>query len=125
MSRRALHRLITTLCVVLSLLFSQLALARYVCPGVPDMAAMAMAADAPCAGMDAEQPVLCQQYAVNAPQSVEQAKLATPSLPAIIQVLLVPAVLDAPSNTVRADPSTAAARPPPEPVFLSTRRLRV
>ena len=41
MTRRRLHRLTTTLLVVMSLLFSQLALANYVCPAQADAAAMA------------------------------------------------------------------------------------
>lgn len=117
----------TAFFVVLSLLFSQLALASYVCPGVAEPAAMAemMASGEPCEGMDTAQPVLCHQYATSAPQSVEQAKVATPSLPAIIQVLVVPAVLEATSATLLAGTAAPEARPPPEPVFLSTLRLRV
>lgn len=97
--RSSIHRLLTFM--VLSLLFSQLALANYVCPQQSATAAMAamMAAGEPCAGMDTEQPVLCHQYGINAPQSAEWAKLPTPSLPAIVQVLLVPAVLDATSTS--------------------------
>ena len=41
MLRLHCHRLTTTFFVVLSLLFSQLALANYVCPGQADAAAMA------------------------------------------------------------------------------------
>ncbi|NDZ16053.1 hypothetical protein C7T35_17775 [Variovorax sp. WS11] len=117
----------TPFLVVLSLLFSQLALASYVCPGVADPAAMAeaMASGEPCEGMDKAQPVLCHQYATSAPQSVEQAKAATPSLPAIVQVLILPAVLDAASTTALGGTAAPEARPPPEPVFLSTLRLRV
>lgn len=125
--RPSRHRCLTSFFVVLSLLFSQLSLASYVCPGVAEPAAMAemMASGEPCDGMDTAQPVLCHQYATSAPQSLEQAKVATPTLPAIIQVLVVPALLEATSTATLAVGTTPEARPPPEPVFLSTLRLRV
>jgi hypothetical protein len=121
------HRLSTTFFVVISLLFSQLALANYVCPQQSAAAAMAemMAAGEPCAGMDIEQPVLCHQYGVNAPQSAELAKVPTPSLPAIIQMLVVPAVVDASRASALTIAAALEVRPPPDPVFLSTLRLRV
>lgn len=121
------HRCMSIFLMVLSLLFSQLALANYVCPGTSGAAAMVdtMAAGEPCEGMDLAQPVLCHQFKVNAPQSVEQAKVATPTLPAIIQVLVVPAVLDAASTEALAVEAATEARPPPDPLFLSTLRLRV
>lgn len=117
----------TAFAVVISLLFSQLALASYVCPGAAEAAAMAeaMAAGAPCEGMDAVQPVLCHQYAADMSLSFEQAKLATPSLPAIVQVLVVPGVPEAQLATAMPVASTPELRPPPDPVFLSTLRLRV
>jgi len=117
----------TTFLLVLSLLFSQLALANYICPTTSGAAAMVetMAAGEPCEGMDMAKPALCHQFKVNAPQSVEQAKLTTPTLPAIIQVLVVPAVLDAASTEALTVEATAEARPPPDPLFLSTLRLRV
>ena len=53
MSRLRLHRLTTTFFVVLSLLFSQLALASYVCPLEADAEAMAAMVQAgqPCDGI--------------------------------------------------------------------------
>ena len=89
MPRRRRHCLLTTFCVVLSLLFSQLALARYVCPAEADAAAMAamMASGEPCSGMDQAQPVLCHQHSAGAAQSFEAVKVPAPSLPAIVQVL--------------------------------------
>ena len=121
------HRILTVFFMVLSLLFSQLALANYVCPQQSAAAAMAemMAAGEPCAGMDTEQPVLCHQYGVNAPQSVELAKVPTPSLPAIIQMLVVPGVVDASRASALTIAAVLEVRPPPDPVFLSTLRLRV
>ncbi|QKV55826.1 hypothetical protein HUK68_22910 (plasmid) [Comamonas antarctica] len=122
---RSIHRLLTFM--VLSLLFYQLALANYVCPQQSAAAAMAemMAAGEPCAGMDTEQPVLCHHYSVNAPQSAEWTKVPTPSLPAIIQMLVVPAVVDASSASAWTMATALETRPPPDPVFLSTLRLRV
>jgi len=112
--------------MVLSLLFSQLALANYVCPQQAQ-AAMAerMAAGLPCEGMDPDQPALCAGHSANAPQSAEAAKLPTPSAPMVVQVLELPLVLQA--AAARAVPPTAVseAQPPPDPLFLSTRRLRV
>ena len=127
MSRRFAHRLATTFLVVLSLLFSQLALANYVCPQQADVPAMAemMASGMPCEGMDMDQLALCAEHSSGAPQSFEAVKLPTPSTPLVVQVLEVPPELDA--AAARAVPMTAApeARPPPDPLFLSTLRLRV
>lgn len=127
MLRRRAHRLTTTFFVVLSLLFSQLALANYVCPEQSDTAAMAemMASGMPCEGMDMDQPALCAEHSSGAPQSVETAKVPTAASPAVVQVLELPLVLDA--AEARAVPWTATpeAQPPPDPLFLSTLRLRV
>ena len=127
MLRRPVHRLTTAFFVVLSLLFSQLALANYACPGEGNAAAMAemMASGAPCTGMDLAQPALCHAHATAAPQSFEAVKVPAPSLPMVVQVLELPLMLDA---VVAASlPVTGApeARPPPDPLFLCTLRLRV
>jgi hypothetical protein len=127
MLRRPIHRLTAALVVVMSLLFSQLAMANYSCPAAANPAAMAtmMATGAPCAGMDAAQPALCHQQATGAPQSFEVVKVPVPSLPMVIQVLQLPLVLDA-AEAVALPPADAPeARPPPDPLFLSTLRLRV
>jgi hypothetical protein len=127
MHRRSIHRLTTTLSVVLSLLFSQLALANYVCPGQADVAAMAemMAAGEPCEGMDQAQPVLCHQHSAGAAQSFEAVKLPAASLPMVVQVLVMPLVFQAVDAEALPAASAPEARPPPEPLFLSTLRLRV
>lgn len=128
MIRRRLHRLTSAFFVVVSLLFSQLALANYVCPGATDAAAMAemMAAGEPCQGMDQAQPTLCHQHAAGAAQSFEAVKVPAPSLPAIVQVLVVPLVLDAVEAVdVPMAATTSEVHPPPDPLFLSTLRLRV
>lgn len=127
MSHRFLNRLTTTFFVVLSLLFSQLALANYVCPGQADVGAMAemMAAGAPCDDMDQAQPVLCHQHSAGAAQSFEAVKLPVASLPMVVQVLVLPLVLDAVEAETLPATSAPEARPPPDPIFLSTLRLRV
>ncbi len=122
-----LRRLSTILFVVLSLLLSQLALASYVCPQQANPEAMAamMEAGQPCGGMDEQQPALCHQHAADPARTFEAVKLPVAGLPAIVQVIELPLVLDA--DAARAVPPTASseARPPPDPVFLSTLRLRV
>lgn len=127
MLRRPFHRLTTTFFVVLSLLFSQLALANYVCPGQADTAAMSemMAAGEPCEGMDQAQPVLCHQHSAGTAQSFEGVKLPAASQPMVVQVLVLPLVLDEVEAAALPVSSTPEARPPPDPLFLSTLRLRV
>jgi len=124
MLRRRLHRSTTALFVVLSLLFSQLALAQYVCPQQADAEAMAarMAAGTPCDGMDPQQPVLCHQHAADPGKTFEAVKLPTVSLPAVVQVLALPLV---PEARVVRPTAFLEAQPPPDPIFLSTLRLRV
>lgn len=125
---RYFRRCTTAFLVVLSLLFSQLALASYVCPREAEAASvapMAMAAGESCEGMDAAQPVLCHQHAADMSLSFEPVKLATPSLPAIVQVLLVPLVLVAQGQALPRQARPEWQHPPPDPVFLATLRLRV
>ena len=127
MLRRPVHRLAAALLVVMSLLFSQLAMAGYSCPAAAQPAAMAgmMASATPCDGMDAAQPALCHQQASSAPQSFEAVKLPVPSLPMVIQVLQLPLVLDTAEAVALPVADTPEARPPPDPLFLATLRLRV
>lgn len=124
--RRSFRRK-TIILLISALLFSQMALANYLCPAQtpsPSMTEM-MAAGAPCEGMDDAQPALCHQHVADSGQVVQVVQVVTPSLPAIIQVLLVPAVLAARDAVAIPRASTAEAQPPPDPVFLSTLRLRV
>jgi hypothetical protein len=126
MSRRAFQRLGTVLFAVLCLLHSQLAMAAYVCPQAGEAAAMAgMAADEPCTGMDAVQPQLCQQRCAGAAQYVEAVKLPAASLPIILQVVVRPLAPDAVGGAVLVPARQPELRPPPDPLFLSTLRLRV
>jgi len=125
MLRRSSHRLITTFFVVLSVLFSQLALASYACPGQAGVMADMMAAGEPCEGMDQAQPVLCHQHSTAAAQSFEVVKLPAASLPMLVQVLVMPLVLEAVEAEALPAASAPEARPPPDPLFLATLRLRV
>ncbi|HEU6455783.1 MAG TPA: hypothetical protein VN201_09980 [Roseateles sp.] len=126
MLRLRSHRLITAFFVVLSLLFSQLALAQYVCPRAADVESMAamMNSGTPCEGMDRQQPVLCHQHSADLAKNFEAVKLPAAALPAVVQVLELPLVLEA--KVGRACTTTATSEaPPPDPLFLSTLRLRV
>lgn len=125
--RRSPHRRLTSIVVVAAMLFSQLALAAYVCPGPEGSQSMAapMAVGEPCNGMDDSQPVLCHQHGANAAQTFEMAKAATPSLPAVVQVLVVPKVLNMATAIAVPAGATPEARPPPDLLYLATLRLRV
>ena len=127
MFRRPVHRLTAAFFMAVSLLFSQLAMASYSCPAEAKAAAMAEMATSgtPCDGMDTAQPALCHQQATSAPQSFEAVKVPVPSLPMVIQVLQLPLVIDAAEAVAIPPADTPEARPPPDPVFLSTLRLRV
>lgn len=113
--------------VVVSLLFWQLAMASYVCPEQTHVAAMAerVASGEPCEGMDLDQPALCAEFSADTAQSFEAVKLPTPSLPMVVQVLELPPVLDAVAAAAVPRVATPEAQPPPDPLFLSTLRLRV
>lgn len=130
MTGRLARRLTTSFLVVLSLLLSQLALASYVCPtGTSGEVhpVMEMAPGEPCEGMaaDQDQPALCHQHCADAPQSFDAVKLPTVSLPAVVQVLVLPLAVDVAEQEEHAYAGSSEAQPPPEPVFLSTLRLRV
>jgi hypothetical protein len=133
MARRAAQRLTITLWVVLSLLFSHLALASYVCPPTAEAKseamALSMARGEPCESMamdrDIEQPVLCHQHCLNAPQSLDAPQVPVVSLPVVLWVLVVPLLSEATKDTAVLRAEAGQTRPPPDPVFLSTRRLRV
>lgn len=127
MRHRSIPRLTATLFVVWSLLFSQLALASYVCPAAADAAAMAqlMAAGEPCAGMDPAQPVLCHQHAAGALQSFEVGTSPAASPPMVVQVLSMALVLEPLDDEALAAASAPEARPPEDPLYLCTLRLRV
>lgn len=128
MLRRRLHRLTIAFFAVLSLLLSQFALARYVCPQAADVALMArtMEAGQPCNGMDPVQPVLCHQHGADPAKTAEAVKLPTIGAPAVVQVLELPLFLEAKAApAIPVSGSTSEAQPPPDPLFLSTLRLRI
>jgi len=92
-----------------------------------DMAAMEMAPGMPCEGMDAggdpTQPVLCHQHCVNAPQAADPMKPPAVSLPAVLQVLVVPLLLDSADAGADLHANAAQVRPPPDPPVLVRRRV--
>jgi hypothetical protein len=129
---RSARRLFTTFFVVVSVLFAQLALAQFICPldeaRAPQAAAMEMPEGMTCDGMSHEQdaqPALCHHHCTNPAQSFEPLKVPTVSLPAIVQVLVVPLRMDAAREQALVFALAGTAQPPPSPVFLTTLRLRV
>jgi hypothetical protein len=124
------RRSFTAFATIAALLFAQLALAGYACPAAADaqartaMAAMA-AAGLPCAAMDDALPALCHEHGVAAAQSSEHAKQPVPTPPRVVTVVVLPA---APEGSLHEPPAWQAdqtPRPPPDPIFLATLRLRV
>jgi len=113
--------------MVLSLLYAQWALASYACPGQAHAEAMAamMAAGQPCDAMDPAQPALCHQHATGTTPSVEASQMPVTPLPALVQVLALPLVVEAGTVLAQPIPARSDARPPPDPLFQSTLRIRV
>ena len=125
-AHRRASRCKTAVLVVLSLLFSQTALANYLCPAqVPAPATMEMAPGTPCDGMDDARPALCHQHCADPGQAAQPAQGAAPSLPAIVQVRFAPMVVRALDAVAVPGTSSVEAQPPPDPIFLATLRLRV
>jgi hypothetical protein len=87
------------------------------------------AADEPCDGMEPQEssPALCQAHCADPAKTFEPVKLPTLTPPAIVQVLALPGVpqTQQQARIVAPRAPAAEARPPPDPLFLSTRRLRV
>ncbi len=86
MTRNRRHRLITVLFVLVNLLFMQLAVASYACPGaaskVVEVTSMAEAGT-PCAestrlSMDDAQPNLCQAHCQTGQQTADKFELPSP-----------------------------------------------
>ncbi|NVD74760.1 hypothetical protein D0T25_27270 [Duganella sp. BJB488] len=107
-------RLVTAIVTLLSMLYMQLAVAAYVCPGVPagslDNAVSARAAVMMqnCQGMDAEQPQLCDLHAHGEPakQPLDNASLA--DVPAFVPSALI---FELPPVDPALDSNAAAYRP--------------
>jgi hypothetical protein len=115
-------RFIAAVIAVISLLFTQLAMASYACPGVTTPAGMAIAAADNgmadmdhCTGMDKAQPSLCHAHTHSDPQS-----LNNPDLPSVLPFLLIGPVLSvvllddgvAPPGVIAAMPSLSHATEP-------------
>lgn len=131
------HRTFTAFVAALVLLWSQLALAAYACPGAgnttaPSTMAERMAAGEPCAGLadpiDTPQPALCHPHCAGAPESADTAPqpvLAQPALLAAWPAPLLPVVWVEGTPAPGGGSAEAVPRPPPKPLFLATLRLRV
>ncbi|MDN3922713.1 hypothetical protein [Roseateles violae] len=114
--------------MVLSLLFSQLVLANYVCPAQQPEAASTLtmtASSMPCEDMDMEQPALCAASRSGTPQSFEESKVLAPVAPLLVHVLELTPARDAQAADTGARVALPRSHPPPAPLFLSTLRLRV
>ncbi len=124
---RSIHRCLTALFVVMSLLLSQLALASYVCPGESNPAAMAemVGAGEPCEGMDPVQPLLCYQHTADMSLSIEPMKVSTLLPPAVVQTVIFSLLLPVEAREVPVQAVPERQHYPPERVFLATRRLRI
>ena len=127
MLRRLAHRLTVTCYVALSLLFSQLALASYVCPQEQDMTAMAemAASGVPCEGIDMDQPALCAEHSSGDPQSFEAVKVPTLAPALVVSMLMVSVDLGGDASVPVGGLTPTEDRAPADPLFLSTLRLRV
>jgi len=115
-------RLVAAVIAVISLLFTQLALASYVCPGMnmPERAVMTVDADMAsmpnCTGMDKAQPNLCHAFGHTGHQSLDKPDL--PQIPpfhpiTLIQTIVPPYAAAPLFSTVFPAPSLAHATAPP------------
>jgi hypothetical protein len=102
------HRLLGALIALCSMLFMQLAVASYACPGmaagVNPVALQQMRKAMPdCAGMDREQPSLCAAYAHPSKPTLDKADL--PPVAPFIPSALMATVIALPADTHRALPA--------------------
>ena len=89
-------RLLTAIVAIFSMLFMQLAVASYACPGMSAgsnleaRAAATMVEDMPnCDGMDPEQSTLCHVYAYGEPAKQSLEKTPAPLVPPFVAVELI------------------------------------
>jgi hypothetical protein len=125
--RRRLHKRLAACFAVFALLFAQLALASYLCPtqsAERDMERM-MEAGVPCEGMDSSQPALCHQHCADDGATVEAPKVPAATQPAVVTLFLLPLVRSSDPERPMLPAATPTGQPPPQPLFLSTLRLRV
>ncbi len=115
-------RFLAAVIAAISLLFTQLALASYVCPGTgtPERMSVAAAGNGMsgmdhCAGVDKAQPSLCHAHNHSDPQSLNK-----PDLPSVLPFLLIGPVLSvllpgdgpAPPDVLATIPSLSRATEP-------------
>lgn len=114
MKLRRSSRIVAAVVALFSMLFMQLAVASYSCPG----GLAPVAADAQCAGMDPAQPNLCKAKAINlaAKQSLDKADVPTvlPFIPLELAGLVLAADWSAlPPDATASPPSLARSIAPP------------
>lgn len=119
----ALRRVVACL-TLLSLLFTQLALAAYVCPASPAVMASVGAELAlshieatPCHQQDKDQPALCHAHAADAGSKLSLDKPNTPDVPAFLPVRMAQTILVllVPDTSYQVSTRTRAAFSPNEP----------
>ena len=127
MLRRHFHRCLTAIVVALAMLASPLALANYRCAGPFDAAMMAAMANTgvPCPGMDRAESALCQLDPGETMGAFQELRLPVAFLAVLMHVLELPRATEADGAEAIPVAATAEAQPPPDPLFLSTLRLRV
>ncbi|WP_043480794.1 MULTISPECIES: hypothetical protein [Oxalobacteraceae] len=96
MKTSRLGRFLTAIVAILSMLYMQLAVAAYACPGMPGggqitaTSAHAKVADmSNCQGMDAAQPALCHLYGHGEPSKQSLDKTPVSDVPPFVPVALV------------------------------------
>lgn len=97
---RRLRCLITAIVAAISLLFAQMAVASYACPGLRSAEAMqAMAAMAHCSGMDAALPGLCKAHNHVGQQSLDKPDVpdVAPFQPGALVLTIAPPQADGPA----------------------------
>lgn len=89
-------RILTAIVAIFSMLYMQLAVASYECPGMPAgsqgnaASASAVVADMPnCEGMDTAQSTLCHLHAHGEPSKQSLEKTPVPDMPTFVPVMLV------------------------------------
>lgn len=122
-------RLVATVIAVISLLFAQLAVAAYACPGMamPERVSVGpMQGMEHCTAMDKAQPNLCHAHNHASQQSLDRPDLppVPPFLAAgLVQLVVMPELSLPPSQAVTAIPSMARATSPPLAIRLCCFRI--
>lgn len=120
-------RIIAVLLAISSMLFMQLALAAYVCPGMAQSGGMMMASSSnmempDCDGMDTEQTALCHAHAQDQSrrQTLDKADLppVAPFIASQIVQTLLPAPVFSPAHSSRYDTQTSSHATAPPLIIL-------